>query len=45
MAFGKGEIDLRLNLDLSEPILGDFDRIFRRPDLDVGRVDESQDRV
>ena len=42
---GKCEVDLRLNLNLPEPILGDFDGVFRRPDLNVWRINEAEDGV
>ena len=40
-AHGGGEVeaDLRLDLNLAEPVLGDFHGILGRPDLPVGRVD------
>ncbi len=42
---GKGKVDFRLHLDLAEPVLCDFDRILRRPDLDIGGIDVPEDRM
>jgi hypothetical protein len=39
---GKRKVDLRLYLDLSQSILGNFDGVFCGPDLDVGCIDMSK---
>ncbi len=42
---GEIEAGLLVDLHLAQPLLRDFDRILRRPDLRVGRVEHLQHRV
>jgi hypothetical protein len=42
---GKIEADLRMDLYLAETALGDFHRVFSRPDLAGWRIDVSEGRM